>query len=122
MPQSELTFSYVVKEAQKDTRPAADISVLIRDTNVSQYDGVKRLVVPAGGTKEVGLTHLPAVRYVVVEVLSGTGLRIRFRSAHTSATDIPIGRFFAGEIREIERLVLYNAQQVEVVVRLVLAG
>lgn len=122
MPQLELNVSASVKEAQKDESPAASLTKVIKDGQVVSYDGAKRLELAVGEIKAVDVSYLTGLRFLVMELISGTAVRLRLRSSQTESTDMIVGRIFMGEILNIEKIVLVNNGTVPAVVRLFLAG
>lgn len=121
MPYLEVSVSGSVKDAQRDTNPAAEFSLAFTDAQANEYDGAKRLTVAAGTTREVDLC-LSDLRIIGIEIITGTSLRLRFRAASTQTTDLTMRRFFYAELTGIEQIKLVNEGTEDVVVRLFLVG
>jgi len=123
MPQLEISLSGLVREKQTDTKPAAEFSLEIKDSSVTEYDGAKRITVEATKSLLIDTSFMSAPsQYLSIVLLEGTAINVQLRKENTTANDIQIGRFFFAEVKNLEQIKLYNSSDVDVVARIFLVG
>ena len=123
MPYLEINVSGSVKERQTDTDPAAEFSLEVKSSTITEYDGAKRITIGAGKTVSIDTSFLVATaKFLSIILLSGDSINLQLRRENSTANDILIGQFFCAEVRNLEQIKLYNAGSEDVVARIFMVG
>jgi len=128
MAQLDVSLTGTVKESTKDVQALASFAVTMKETVIPEYDGAKKITVPAGKTVSINVDHLPHLRLVGIENalvggIPGPVLRLRLRHSNSESTDLVIGRFFYADVRNVETIKLVNESSTsDADVRLFLVG
>jgi hypothetical protein len=118
MPNAEICISGFVKETQKDEKPAAEFSLVLKDAQIGDYDGAKRVTVPADGAHLVDLASNQQLKFLAVLVLSGTSVTMNFKKPASDSNGVEVARFFYAEVKNIDFIKLTNKNKEDVVVRI----
>lgn len=122
MPEIQISLSGLVKENQKDEKPAAEFSLSIKDSSVTEYDGAKKTVVAAKSSRTIDTSAVGSPRYLAVLLEAGDQVRLQLRQANTEANDLVIGQFFLAEVKNLEQIKLINESSEAVGARIFLVG
>lgn len=121
MPHFTYDIRAAIKDDQKDTANAAALDAA-GDVNITSYLGAIRLVVPKGQSKIIDLSTLGSASFVMLKQTGSKPFRLRLKKAQTENTDLLVGRFFAAQIHDMDVLHVYAPADVDLDLKVQLAG
>jgi len=123
MPALDVKVSAKLKENQKDALPVSELDFVDQFTDIGGYEGVRRVVIPAGETVTVGVTNIDKLRHLFVKVLSGSasGVRLDVKKSQSESTAFAFYTYFCADVKGADT-VRFTAFDQDVILLVLTAG